>query len=226
MSSLSQPVSLFAATFPGATAIFRRYGIDFCCGGSQSLGDAAAARDLDPDGLLRELMDQAAAGGEVPAALPDTALVALLLERFHAGHRRELEELLYLSQKVESVHGQHPDCPKGLNALLRQVSDELEEHMQKEEQVLFPLMLSGGSPFIAAPIACMAEEHETFGRQLQQMRALTRDFTPPARACATWRALYSTLQHFTEEAEEHVHLENNVLFPRYADVSRHTAFGF
>ncbi len=226
MSSLTQPVSLFAATYPGATAIFRRHDIDFCCGGGQSLADAATARDLDPDGLLRELMDQAAEGGEVPATLPDTALIALLLERFHAGHRRELEELLFLSKKVESVHGQHPDCPKGLNTLLRQVSEELEEHMQKEEKVLFPLMLSGGSPFIAAPIACMAEEHETFARQLHQMRALTRDFTPPVRACATWRALYSTLQHFTQEAEEHVHLENNVLFPRHADVSPHTTFGF
>lgn len=226
MSSLSQPVSLFAATVPGATAIFRRHGIDFCCGGGQSLADAAAAHELDPEGLLRELMDNAAGGGDAPATLSDTALVALLLERFHAGHRDDLEELLYLSQKVESVHGQHPDCPKGLHALLQQVTAELEEHMQKEEQVLFPLMLSGGSPFIAGPIACMADEHDSFGQQLQQMRRLTRDFTAPPRACATWRALYSTLRHFTEEAEEHVHLENNVLFPRFASMSRHTTFTF
>ncbi|WP_051330232.1 hemerythrin domain-containing protein [Niveispirillum irakense] len=147
--------------------------------------------------------------------LSTSALVGLIQSRFHEGHRRQWEELLYLSQKVESVHGQHPDCPKGLHALLTQVAAELEEHMQKEEQILFPAMLSGGSLFLAGPIACMAEEHDLFGAQLRQMAALTHNFTPPARACATWRALYSSLHHFVQEAEEHVQWENDVLFPRF-----------
>ncbi|MDG5497438.1 iron-sulfur cluster repair di-iron protein [Niveispirillum sp. BGYR6] len=215
MTSLMQPVSLFAATIPGATAIFRRHGIDFCCGGGLPLADAAQAHGLDPAGLLRELMDQGGAADPAPACLSTPALTSLILDCFHAGHRQQLDELLYLSQKVESVHGQHPDCPKGLHALLAQVAGELEEHMQKEEQVLFPAMLSGGSFFLAAPIACMMQEHDVFGDQLHQMAALTRDFTPPARACATWRALYSSLQHFVQEAQEHVHLENDVLFPRF-----------
>lgn len=216
MISLTQPLSLFAATIPGATAIFRRHGIDFCCGGGLPLADAAAAHGLDPAGLLRELLDQAGTAEPAPASLSTPVLIRLILDRYHAGHRQQLEELLYLSQKVESVHGQHPDCPKGLHSLLSQVAGELEEHMQKEEQVLFPAMLSGGSFFLAAPIACMAQEHDVFGDQLQQMAGLTRDFTPPARACATWRALYSSLQHFVQEAQDHVHLENNVLFPRFS----------
>lgn len=215
MTSLTQPISLFAATIPGATAIFRRHGIDFCCGGGLSLAEAATAQGLDPVGLLRELTNLAKGEGAAPASLSTKALVDLIQSRFHEGHRRQWEELLYLSRKVESVHGQHPDCPKGLHALLTHVAAELEEHMQKEEQILFPAMLSDVSLFLAGPIACMAEEHDVFGDQLHQMAALTAHFTPPARACATWRALYSSLHHFVQEAEEHVHLENNVLFPRF-----------
>ncbi|MFV3131505.1 DUF542 domain-containing protein [Niveispirillum sp. KHB5.9] len=204
-----------AATIPGATAVFRRHGIDFCFSGGLPLADAAKAQGLDPAGLLRELKSPPDGEGAAPASVSTPTLISLILSRFHEGHRRQWEELLYLSRKVESVHGQHPDCPKGLHTLLVQVAAELEDHMQKEEQVLFPAMLSGGSLFLVGPIACMMEEHDVFGDQLQQMAALTRNFTPPARACATWRALYSSLHHFVQEAGEHVHLENNVLFTRF-----------
>lgn len=215
MLLISQPISIFAATIAGATTIFRSHGIDFCCEGAQTLRDAAHARGLDPDTLLRELMENADAAEAPPASLANHTLITLIQDRYHAAHRRALEELLYLSRTVESVHGQHPECPKGLNALLVQVASELEDHMCKEEQILFPTMLSGEPLYLAGPIACMLEEHGVFGSQLHQMASLTRDFTPPVRACATWRALYTTLRHFTQEAEEHVHLENNVLFPRF-----------
>ena len=87
--------------------------------------------------------------------------------------------------------------------------------MQKEEQILFPLMRRGGHPMIAQPIAVMLSEHDSHGEQLRRLEALTTDFTPPAGACTTWRALYLGAGKLADDLMEHIHLENNVLFPRF-----------
>ena len=92
---------------------------------------------------------------------------------------------------------------------------ELESHMAKEEQVLFPLMRNGGHPMITHPIAMMRHEHDTAGEDLSAVTALTRDMTPPQGACNSWRALYAGLAKFAEDLTEHVHIENNILFPRF-----------
>jgi len=155
----------------------------------------------------------------IPAHLPTPALIHLIVGRFHDGHRRDLTELLRLSQRVESVHADHPDCPHGLNALLAQIWAELAPHQQKEEQVLFPLMMAGGSPLMAGPITCMVQEHDALAVQLDRLGSLANGFSPPDGACGTWRALYGTLAHFVAEAREHMRLENTVLFPRFAAVA-------
>ncbi len=148
------------------------------------------------------------------AALPEDVedLIQLILERYHQVHRRELPELRALARRVESVHADHAAVPKGLAEVLARLQSELESHMQKEEQILFPLMLSGGSPMIVHPIAMMRHEHDEAGEDLKAVSKLTGDLTLPTEACNTWRALYAGLAKLAEDLTEHIHIENNILF--------------
>jgi regulator of cell morphogenesis and NO signaling len=202
-----------AASLPGATAVFRRHKLDFCCGGSESLEQAARHKGLDLAPIEAEL----AALGSEPNTLPESVenLIQLILDRYHQVHRRELPELRELARKVESVHAEHPALPKGLSEVLDRLQGELESHMQKEEQILFPLMLAGGSPMIVHPIAVMRHEHDEAGEDLSAVTELTGDLTLPAEACNTWRALYAGLGKFADDLTEHIHIENNILFPKF-----------
>lgn len=224
MSATTAPGSTFAArsladiatTLPGATGVFRRRKLDFCCGGQVRLETAAAAKGLQLAELEAEL--GAIAALAAPAARPEATddLIDLIETRYHAVHRRELPELLRLARRVQAVHKAHPAAPHGLADLLETMAGKLDDHMQKEEQVLFPLMRRGGHPMIAQPIAMMLAEHDDHGADLREMERLTADFTPPAEACATWRALYVGARKFADDLMEHIHTENNVLFPRFA----------
>jgi len=207
-----------ATSLPGATGIFRRRKLDFCCGGRVPLAQAAAQRGVSIDELESELEGVAALG--VAADRPESTegLIELIETRYHAAHRRELPELVRLARRVEAVHKDKPDVPRGLAALLEQMSVELEAHMQKEEQVLFPLMRRGGHPMIVQPIAMMVAEHDDHGAHLRSLEEITDDFTPPAGACTTWRALYVGARKLAEDLVEHIHTENNVLFPRFSSV--------
>ena len=204
-----------AATLPGATGVLRRHKLDFCCGGRVPLAQAVAGRGLALDELEAELGAVAALG--LPAAAPESTddLIELIETRYHAAHRRELPELVRLARRVEAVHKDHPAAPRGIAALLERMSSELEEHMQKEEQVLFPLMQRGGHPMIAQPIAVMLAEHDDHGAHLRALESLTGDFTAPDGACPTWRALYVGTKKLADDLVEHIHIENNVLFPRF-----------
>lgn len=204
-----------AATLPGATAIFRHRKLDFCCGGRVALAQAAAERGLVLGELEEELNTVAALG--LPAGTPNGTdeLISVIETRYHAVHRQELPELVRLARRVEAAHKNHPAVPSGIAALLEQMNTELEQHMQKEEQILFPLMRRGGHPMIAQPIAVMLAEHDDHGAHLRRLEALTRDFTVPDDACPTWRALSIGAKKLTDDLMNHIHLENNVLFPRF-----------
>ena len=207
-----------AAALPGATAVFRRHKLDFCCGGQARLGDAAAARGIDPAAIAAELaaLDPAAAE-EAPRA-PEP-LIALILGRYHAVHRRELPELIRLARRVEAVHRGKPGTPAGLADLLARMEDELVSHMSKEEMILFPLLRSAAPDLAGAmavgPIAMMRGEHDDHGAELRLMAGLTDDLTLPEEACTTFRALYAGLGKFRDDLTQHIHLENNVLFPQF-----------
>lgn len=214
----AQPFALrslgeIAVSLPGATAVFRRHKLDFCCGGAESLEGAAKRKGLDPAPIAAELAQLSPQASELPESVE--GLVGLIVERYHAVHRCELPELRRLAARVEAVHAGHSDVPAGLADVLARLHAELESHMQKEEQVLFPLMLAGGHPMITHPIAMMRHEHDTAGEDLAEVTALTHDMTPPEGACNTWRALYAGLAKFNEDLTEHVHIENNILFPRF-----------
>jgi len=207
-------VAEIAAALPGSTAVFRKHKLDFCCGGGARLEDAASARGLSLPALEAELgaLVMPAEGG-VPASSAE--LIALIQTRYHEVHRRELPELVRLARRVEAVHRDKPDCPHGLADLLETMAAELEDHMQKEEQILFPMMARGGAPMIGQPISVMRHEHDNHGEHLRALAALTNDATPPDGACNTWRALYAGIRKLEDDLMQHIHLENNVLFPRF-----------
>ncbi|MGE0224164.1 MAG: iron-sulfur cluster repair di-iron protein [Acetobacteraceae bacterium] len=204
-----------AVDLPGATGVFRRHKLDFCCGGRVKLAEAAAEKGIPLADLAAEL-DAAAERGQGagrPPATPD--LVDWIETRFHATHRRDLPELLRLARRVEAVHRAHPAVPHGLALHLETMAAALEDHMRKEEAVLFPLMRRGGHPGIVAPIRAMLIEHEDHGVHLRELERLTGNFAVPEGACPTWRALYAGIDAFTADLLEHIHTENNVLFPRF-----------
>ncbi len=113
------------------------------------------------------------------------------------------------------MHRDRPDVPAGLAELLEQMHGEMLDHMAKEEQILFPLLAAGGPPVVRHPIAVMRHEHNAHGQRLERLAALTHDHEPPADACNTWRALYAGTRQFSDDLMQHIHLENNVLFPRF-----------
>lgn len=202
-----------AASLPGSTAIFRRYKLDFCCGGSESLERAAQKKGLDLTPIAAELARLAPEQNPIPDSVEE--LISHILERYHQVHRRDLPELRNLAVRVEKVHAEHPAVPVGLSDLLARIQGELESHMQKEEQVLFPLMLAGGNPMIVHPIGMMRHEHDSHGEELRVLAVLTNDMTLPDGACNSWRALYAGLAKLAKDLTEHIHIENNVLFPRF-----------
>lgn len=212
-SLASMSLGDIAASLPGATAVLRRHKLDFCCGGAESLEEAARHKGL----ALAPIETELAALSSAPSTLPDSVdgLVQLILERYHQVHRRELPELRALARRVESVHVENPAVPKGLFEVLSHLQAELESHMQKEEQILFPLMRAGGSPMIVHPINVMRHEHDEAGEDLKAIADLTNELTLPAEACNTWRALYAGLAKFAEDLTEHIHIENNILFPKF-----------
>lgn len=156
-------------------------------------------------------------GGAVgePQPTEPSALIEYILQRFHEVHRQQLPELIELATKVESVHADHPDVPRGLAVLLQQMHSELLDHMAKEEGVLFPMLARGGSSFVTHPICVMMSEHEEHARRLTQLMALTRQATPPAGACTTWVRLCTATKTFAEDLQKHIQLENTVLFPQF-----------
>lgn len=203
-----------AVSLPGATAIFRAHKLDFCCGGGISLKEAAGKRGLELELLEVEL--QALTPGASAVVPQETAnLIDHILTRYHAVHRAELPELIRLARRVEAVHRGHPDVPAGLADLLEETLCELDDHMQKEEAMLFPMMLRGGHPMIEYPITAMRGEHEEHGTRLHSIEALTNGGAAPGNACPTWRALYAGTRKLVDDVMEHIHLENNILFPRW-----------
>lgn len=202
-----------AAEVPGATRLFRQYQLDFCCAGQQSLAEAAARAKLELAPLLNALQQlQAEPGKRNWSEASAAELIEHLLTRYHQRHREQLDELIALAGKVERVHFDHPACPVGLYEHLQDMEEELEAHMQKEEQILFPMIQQGMLAMAGGPIAVMRFEHDHHGEALRSLKRLAHDFQLPEGACHSWRALYLGVEELYNDLLEHIHLENNILF--------------
>ena len=213
MNYAQRQVADIAANLPGATQVFRNHKIDFCCGGHVPLAEAVAGRGGSLDAIEAELA--ALEAGEAEAPQPSDELIEHILERYHATHRAELPELVRLAARVEARHVENTLVPRGIHAALVEAGEALDDHMQKEEQILFPLMRAGGHPMIHAPVGRMRYEHDEHGERLANLEAIAHGFELPEEACPTWRALYAGVQKLIDDVHEHIHLENNVLFPRF-----------
>jgi regulator of cell morphogenesis and NO signaling len=211
----SEHLADIAIRVPGATRIFHQHRLDFCCGGRRSLSEACAAKGLDVDAVLAELQRDSTRPADTDwTQRPLAELTEHIVGRFHVPLRAQLPELERMAARVEVVHPDKPGCPLGLAKHLASVREELELHMQKEEQILFPMIASGRGAGAAGPVSVMEREHDEHAVSLQRIRELTGDMVPLPHACTTWRALYVGLEALERELMEHIHLENNVLFPR------------
>lgn len=213
---LQTSLAAIATRFAGATRVFQRHNLDFCCRGHETVAAACAARSLDPESLLTELDSELRPTneGEDWETRSIVDLLDHLQTRYHDRHRQELPRLFSMAAKVESVHAERASCPHGLAAHLNGCSEDLDRHMQKEEQILFPMLRAGHGSHAAGPVQVMEQEHQEHGANLRRLRQLAHDYVPPSGACATWRALYLGLEEFERELMQHIHLENHVLFPR------------
>ncbi len=222
------PGAEVAADHPATIRVFQDYGIDFCCGGKRPLGEVCREMKVDFAGLKRDL--ELAVAGPRPDGPPwhewsIAQVVAGIIERYHRPLEQELPRLSRMMQKVLDVHGgRHPELAQ-VSGTLADIRNELRPHLRKEEELLFPYLthmeagaLPGDSPAasLAGPIAVMEHDHEVVGRGLAALRELTGGYRAPADACNTFRGLYHGLEELERSLHEHVHVENNILFPRAA----------
>lgn len=213
------------AARPGLARVFERYRIDYCCGGQRPLAEACAERGVDADEVRAQLEAAAstATSGPSPAEMSLTALVAHIEATHHVYLRSEMPRLQQLTSKIASVHGEHDARLHDVRDVVIDLSAELESHMRKEEQVLFPMVRqleSADGPVafhcgsLANPIRQMESEHDEVASALERLRALTDDYTVPEWGCNTYRATLAALTELEADLHAHVHKENNVLFPR------------
>lgn len=214
MSFREKSLGAIVLEIPQATTVLRKYNLDYCCGGKKSLRDACSEKGLSADKILNELSALTPEIRFRPDELAPAGITAYIIRRYHEDLRVRMPELCLLAEKVEKAHAGAKELPPGLALLLNEMMNELFSHMDKEEQVLFPLIERGQLNFVKAPINRMEFEHEQHGENLQRLRTLTNNFTPPENACVTWKALYQGLSALEGELMDHINLENNVLFPR------------
>lgn len=205
-----------AVTHPAAARVFYRHGLDFCCGGRRPLAEACAERGLDADAVIAAIdaEEHVADDSRRWDLEPLSELVSFIVHTYHQRLRESLPELVRMAAKVKARHRDKASCPKGLEAHLRAIQESVLDHLHKEEQVLFPLIVAGHGRMAVGPVHVMEIEHEEHARNLEILRRMTSGLQPPPDACATWKALYLGLQQLEQELMVHIHLENNVLFRR------------
>jgi regulator of cell morphogenesis and NO signaling len=215
---------------PSSVRVFEEFGIDYCCGGRKLLAEACVANHLEVDAVLSAL--ETAAAEPVKPAVDRSretleSLCAHIISTHHAFVRRELPRLEVLADKVVTRHGMtEPELAQIMGALGR-LDEELLQHMAKEERILFPYIAAleraqrNGNPkpygcftSVDQPIAMMTKEHDEAGGLMAVMRRLSHQYTPPVEACPTYQAFYFSLREFEQDLHQHIHLENNILFPR------------
>jgi len=223
-----------ALSNPTARQVLEDAGLDYCCGGGKSLHEACLHANVSPEEILNRLRENAKDTGPedlnwMAATLNE--LTRHIREKHHRYVRDAIPRTRALSDKVTAKHGNNHSELADIGKVFAEVGREMIMHMQKEEQILFPYIdaleravNAHGSvepPFfqtVRNPIQAMMKEHDAAGDLVRQIHNLTSGYTPPANACTSFKALYEALREFEADLHEHVHLENNVLFPRAVEL--------
>jgi regulator of cell morphogenesis and NO signaling len=241
MVTTGKTVRELVLELPRATRVFERLGIDYCCHGERLLEEACALAHVDLGDVERHLAEAAASAEQHPAGpsaddaawqrAPLFGLIAHIIQKHHYFVRRELRRIEPLLARVIASHGeQHPELQE-VQRQFRALGDELVQHMMREEQILFPYLThleesearrqSMAAPHFGTvenPVRMMMHEHESAGAVLRSMREKTGNYRLPNGACAGYETLFSALQDFEQDLHQHIHLENNILFPRALDL--------
>lgn len=224
-------VGEIATEHPGAIRVFQQWGIDYCCGGAtpvESACERSGRSVADLETALAATASTPGSGIEHDWSRESLAsLAAFIIDAYHRYTREELETLTALAEKVEGVHGQrHPEVRR-VRELVQALVGDMTPHMLKEEQVLFPFVdqleeaadqgRPAPTPFFGTvrnPVRMMMMEHDAVADLLRDLRLVTSDYAPPADACFSYGELYRRLALFETKTHEHIHLENNVYFPK------------
>jgi regulator of cell morphogenesis and NO signaling len=230
MTAVTQTVREIAQKQPTSIRVFEEFGIEYCCGGGERLIEACAAKDVDVDAVIAAL--EAAARNE-NAGVKDWTKESLanltqhIVATHHAYCKEELPRLSGLAMKVVKVHGgTNPELAL-IRARLAELAEELTDHLAEEEAVVFPMIVKLEAEKISAavrpaesrvsvgnPLALLIQEHDHAGGLLDEIRSLSGDFNAPEYGCTTYQAFFEGLKEFERDLHRHVHLENNILFPR------------
>ena len=211
-------VGRIAAEYPLATRVLARHKIDYCCGGGRPLNEVCEQKGLDTESIIEDIQKEIE-NSDAPEIQWDKAplndLIGHILVTYHRPLHEELPRLEAMARKVSSVHGnKDPEVLSGILSVFLGLKDELDQHMMKEEQILFPMIKFGQGTTAHGPISVMLQEHDSAGEALTRLRELTNDYRVPENACNTWRALWHGLADLETSLHQHIHLENNILFPR------------
>lgn len=230
--STTKTVREIAVETPNATRIFEKLKIDYCCGGGKSLDVACTEAGIEMEEVMRLLEESAARTGQTEETAlfrtaPLTELMTYIVDKHHVFTREEMQRITALLGKVCSRHGENHAELLTVQSLFQELANDLTPHMFKEERVLFPYieMLEEAvrenrplepPPFVTVrnPVRMMMMEHDTAGDLLRKIRETSRDFALPPDACISYQTLYSALEEFELDLHQHIHLENNILFPR------------
>lgn len=229
MESLdNRTVRELASATSGAARVFEKFGIDYCCGGERSLGQACSAAKVNLQEVVEALerpLPQSDKRDWQKALLAD--LATHIVEKHHQYVRQEIQRLTPLTAKVANVHGEtHPEL-EDIQSSFHALAEELTTHLMKEERMLFPYIVqlelaanSGGSPApspfgtVKNPVRMMMMEHDSAGELLRSMREASNNYSLPGDACMSFQMLYRALEEFETDLHQHIHLENDILFPR------------
>lgn len=234
--SAEVPLRDIAAQFPDAVPVLERLGIDYCCGGRNTLAEACTSRKLNLASVLEALerhqQELGPPDNQWEQALL-TEMVEYIVRKHHAFTREQIKLIDDLLAKVERRHGtDHPEIFQ-VSKTFAVLSSELTHHLYCEENVLFPYIAqlgAGQQPdlppvfgSVQQPVSRMMLEHDQTDNQLRVLRELTNNYVPPIVVCSTWRALYRALEDLERDLHQHIHLENNILFPRALQKTREAA---
>src|SRR5215468_10283569 len=226
-------VGELASTTPHAPRVLEKFGIDYCCGGGQSLVDACTAKGADLNEVIRANGDpeEMRATDQNYYDLNQRELAEQIINRHHVFTRTEIQRISALIEKVVSVHHAHHPELLEVRKTFGALAEDLTPHMIKEENVLFPCIVAIEAfftsdsvcprpPFVTVqnPVRMMQFEHDLAGELLRELRRITSNYTAPNDGCVSYRTLYESLRHFEEDLHLHIHLENNILFPRAIDM--------